>query len=74
MQWAVKDGNGELLESLAGTSRLEVGRKIVSRRYGPIQAPGILFLPRAFQPRGKPSPQAGALANRAREVMPLRQA
>src|SRR5436190_6402268 len=35
--WAVKDGNGELMESLAGASRLEVGRKIVSRRYDPFR-------------------------------------
>jgi hypothetical protein len=33
----VKDGNGELMENLAGASRLEVGRKIVSRRYDPFR-------------------------------------
>jgi len=31
--WAVRDSNGELLESLTGTSRLEVGCKIVPHRY-----------------------------------------
>jgi hypothetical protein len=31
--WAVRDSNGELLESLMGASRLEVGCKIVPNRY-----------------------------------------
>ena len=31
--WAVRDSNGEVLESLTGTSRLEVGCKIVPNRY-----------------------------------------
>jgi hypothetical protein len=31
--WAVRDSNGELLESLTGASRLEVGCKIVPNRY-----------------------------------------
>jgi hypothetical protein len=35
--WAVKDGNGDLLESLAGASPLEVGRKIVPGRYDPFR-------------------------------------
>jgi hypothetical protein len=31
--WAVRDSNGDLLESLTGTSRLDVGCKIVPSRY-----------------------------------------
>ena len=31
--WTVKDSNGELLESFAGASRLEVGCKIVPKHY-----------------------------------------
>ena len=31
--WAVRDSNGDLLESLTGNSPLEVGRKVVPSRY-----------------------------------------
>jgi len=31
--WAVRDCNGELLESFTGASRLEVGCKLVPSRY-----------------------------------------
>ena len=31
--WAVRNSNGDLLESLTGNSPLEVGRKVVPNRY-----------------------------------------